>query len=281
MKRAIKRALGHGMAMSHLDAVLLRQTGVVVAFHRVNDRPASNGLSVSRSTFERYCRYFKDHFRVVPLREIVYRLEHGRPLDRELAITFDDGYRDNFDNAAPVLDTLSLPATFFVVTRWIGSDVVPWWDAADGGVHPWMTWPQVRLLHERGFDIGAHTRTHVDLGSAGPSEVEDEVPGARRDLEDRLGARVDLFAYPYGGRHNLHDGSRQAVKAAGFRCCCSCYGGVLTEWADPFKLPRVPVTPRYASPHEFMFDLALRRSITEPDPAGSLVTSRGTSCCAT
>src|SRR5206468_51940 len=88
------------------------------------------------------------HFRVVSLRDLVHRLERGLALDRDLAITFDDGYRDNFENAVPVLEKLSLPATFFVVSQWIGTDVVPWWDSAQGARHPWMTWDQVRFIWE-------------------------------------------------------------------------------------------------------------------------------------
>ncbi|HSL20181.1 MAG TPA: polysaccharide deacetylase family protein [Vicinamibacterales bacterium] len=260
MKRRMKSALGHAIAVSRLSALLLRNSAVVVAFHRVNDRPGTSGLSLSVSLFERYCRYFREHFHVVPLRHIVERLEQGGPLGRELAITFDDGYRDNFENAAPILERLALPATFFVVTQWIGSDVVPWWDAVEGTRHPWMTWSNVRALHDRGFEIGAHTRTHVDLGAAGESQIEEEVLGARRDLETRLEARVELFAYPYGKRENLRDRSRRAVKEAGFRCCCSCHGGLVTRGAGPFELARVPITPRHSSPYQFGFDIASGRS---------------------
>lgn len=261
MKERLKHTLGQTIFGSHLAGLLLRNTAVIVAFHRVRNEAGSDPLTVSVPLFERYCRFFTDFFQVVPLRAIVERLERGEKLNSELAITFDDGYLDNFENAAPVLETLSLPATFFVVTHWIGTDLVAWWDRADHLQHRWMTWDHVRSLHSRGFDIGAHTRTHMDLGSADATDAEREILGARRDLECQLNASVDLFAYPYGRRENLCDTNRELIKAAGFRCCCSCFGGVVTARTDPFHLSRVPVSPRYPSPHEFGFDVAVGRSV--------------------
>jgi peptidoglycan/xylan/chitin deacetylase (PgdA/CDA1 family) len=261
MKHAIKRAIGHSIFASRLGSVLMRNMATVVAFHRVRDTARPEGLTVNVSMFERYCRFFQNHFQVVPLRELVNRLERGQKLHGALAITFDDGYRDNFEYAAPVLEKLSLPATFFVVTQWMGTDVVPWWDRTEGVQYPWMTWDQVRTLQRRGFDIGAHTRTHVDLGVVDPLVAQQEILGARQELEEQLDAPVDLFAYPYGKPTNLADSNRQVVKRAGFRCCCSCFGGLNTRKTDPLHLRRVPISPHWGPPDQFAFEIVLGRSV--------------------
>jgi peptidoglycan/xylan/chitin deacetylase (PgdA/CDA1 family) len=247
------------MCASRLDEALMRQAAVVVAFHRIQEAPPSDGLSIGLDMFERLCRFFARRFQVVPLTEIVRRLEQGRPLRRHLAITFDDGYHDNFVNAMPVLEALSLPATFFVVSDWIGTDVVPWWDREAGVRHPLMTWDEVDALQRKGFEIGAHTRTHVDLGRTGGSQAWEEIAGARRILEQRFGAPVELFAYPFGGREHLAESNRRLVRQAGFRCCCSCYGGLTTAGTDPFHLRRVAISPWYQSPAQFGLELALTR----------------------
>jgi len=257
----MKDLLGRITLASHLDRLLLAKAGVIVAFHRVQDTQDSNGLTISRNMFERYCRFFRRHFRVISLRDLVEKLERGQDARRHLAITLDDGYQDNFENAAPVLEKLSLPATFFLVSQWIGSDVVPWWDQQVGVRHPWMTWDQVQFLHRIGFDIGAHTRTHIDLGRTSGSEAREEIAGSRLDLEERLSAPVDLFAFPYGRPDNLSEGNRKLVKEAGFRCCCSCYGGVNGPGQDAFRLARIPISPWYATPHHFGLDVALGRSV--------------------
>lgn len=258
---SLKHALGRTMFGSRAHAALLKNSAIVVAFHRVEDAAGTDGLTVSVRAFELYCRFFARHFTVVPLSAIVDGLERGASLHGQLAITFDDGYRDNFENAAALLDRFGLPATFFVVSDWIGTDVVPWWDRERGGPRPWMSWDEVRRLRRRGFEIGAHTRTHVDLGAVPESVARHEIAGARRRLEDGIGDSVDLFAYPYGRRANLTEANRRLVRDAGFRCCCSCFGGLVTRGSDPFRLARVPLSPWYSSPHQFGFEVALGRSV--------------------
>ena len=270
MKAEVRHWLGRAVFGAGLDAVLLRNTAMVVAFHRVQDTERPEALTVGVRAFEQYCRFFREHFRVVALGDLVTRLERGLPAHRELAITFDDGYLDNHDMAAPILERLGLPATFFIVTDWMGTGLVPWWDRVRNIQYPWMTWDHVRALHRRGFEIGAHTRTHVDLGVVTAEEAHREIAGARRDLERHLAAPVDLFAYPYGRRHNLTDSNLELVRAAGFRCCCSCFGGVNTRGSDPFRLARIAVTPRYDSPQQLGLEVALGRTVVSAhSPASS------------
>jgi peptidoglycan/xylan/chitin deacetylase (PgdA/CDA1 family) len=261
VRHAIKHLIGRTLFASRLDEVLLRNTGVVVVFHRVQKRVATDdGLTVDVEMFERHCRFFRRHFRVVPLRNIVEKLQRGEALTRELAITFDDGYRDNFEIAAPVLEKLSLPATFFVVTQWIGTTVVPWWDGEAEVRHPWMTWDQVRGLRQRGFDIGAHTRTHVDLGRLSGMEAQREIFESRRELEREIGESAELFAYPYGGMDQMSEANRALVEEAGFRCCCSSVGGINTAGTSPFHVRRIPISLWHRSPQQFGFELAMGRS---------------------
>jgi peptidoglycan/xylan/chitin deacetylase (PgdA/CDA1 family) len=262
MKRGLTRMLGRGVFASQLDPLFFRHAAVVVAFHRVGRCSASDGLTVDVEMFERFCAFFKQHFHVVALRDLVGKLERGDALHRELAITFDDGYRDNFENAAPVLERLGLPATFFVISGWIGTGIVPPWDRTCRCGHPWMTWAEVESLQRRGFDIGAHTRTHIDLGVASAADAGEELLGARRDLESRLGGPVDMFAYPYGRQQNIAPSNRALVRAAGFRCCCSCFGGSTRSGSDPFHLARVPISSWYASPQQFFLEVALGRSVS-------------------
>jgi peptidoglycan/xylan/chitin deacetylase (PgdA/CDA1 family) len=260
MKQAIRNLLGQSLFASRLDEILLRNAAVIVAFHRVEDGAGSDPLTIDVRMFERYCRFFRRHFHVVSLPDLVSRLASGHPVHRSVALTFDDGYRNNFENAAPVLLRLSLPATFFIVTEWVETDLVPWWDRNQGVRYPWMTWDHVRTLHRKGFDIGGHTRTHVDLGKITDAAAREEIFGARLELEKQIGAPVESFAYPYGGRDNLTAENRELVKAAGFRCCCSGFGGINGPDTDPFHLQRVPISPAHVSPHDFGFDVAVGRS---------------------
>jgi peptidoglycan/xylan/chitin deacetylase (PgdA/CDA1 family) len=124
-----------------------------------------------------------------------------------------------------------------------------------------MTWDQVRSLSQRGFEIGGHTRTHVDLGQVPVEVARREIFGAREVLERRLGRAVETFAYPFGGRRHINEANRALVQAAGFNCCCSCYGGINAAGTDLFDLHRVPISPFHATPQQFGFDVSLGRSL--------------------
>jgi len=253
----VKNFVGHSVFASGLHSALLRNSAVVVAFHHIQDEADSDPLSIGVGMFERYCRFFQQHFRVVALPDLVTRLERRERLQRELVITFDDGYLDNYENAAPILERYSLPATFFVVTEWMGSSVVPWWDHDRGVTPKWMTWEHVRSLHRRGFDIGGHTVSHADLGAVSGPEAVREILGSRAELASRLSSPVPSFAYPYGGRHNVTELNRTLIRDAGFRCCCAGYGGHNVPSTNPFHINRVAISSWYASPHQFGIEVAL------------------------
>jgi peptidoglycan/xylan/chitin deacetylase (PgdA/CDA1 family) len=237
----------------------LRDSALVLAFHRVNDRSAGDGLTLSARDFDAYCRFLGDHLEVVHLKDIVENLEASKPLRGQLAITFDDGYRDNFEEAAPILERYGLPATFFVTTDFIETETVAPWDRDLSEAPGWMTWEQVRSLLRRGFAIGAHTMSHIDLGQASANDARAQIAGSQDVLREQLDTQIDLFAYPFGQRGNITEDNRALVRDAGFRCCASCFGGIVEANTDPMRLPRTAVSSWYASPRRLALDLALGR----------------------
>jgi peptidoglycan/xylan/chitin deacetylase (PgdA/CDA1 family) len=245
--------------MSRLHRKVLGDEGIIVAFHRIDDRLPEDGLTRGSRVFERFCRFFKSSFDVVTLTDFVSRLERKESVAGKLAITFDDGYLDNYQVAAPILRKLDLPATFYVVTRFLESKIVPWWDAGLAKSSAWMTWDEVRFLSLEGFDIGAHTRTHVDLGAVDGSEAETEIAGSRQDILEAIGKSPEHFAFPYGQRKNLLESNRQRVIDLGFRSCVSCHGGLVPLHSDPFKLERIPISAWFRNPEQFAFEVLTRR----------------------
>src|ERR1051325_1885648 len=89
-------------------------------------------------------------------------------------------------------------ACFLIRTDFIGSTRVPFWDAELGIESRWMSWDDVRSLNARGFEIGAHTMNHVDLGVVQGAEAVREIVGSRQRLTRELGEETPLFSYPFG-----------------------------------------------------------------------------------
>ncbi len=255
-KRA-KGVLGHAAGTAGLFARSFRSKMTIVTFHRVNDDLPDDGLTASSAKFSKFCQFFRAHFKVVPLSQQVAGCGAGEDMGGTLSITFDDGYRDNFEVAAPILRKLNLPATFFPVTAFIGTRTVAPWDRELVRQPGWMDWEQLRALAAEGFEIGSHTESHIDLGTADAETVRSDLEMSRRKLHEQLGRPVRLFAYPFGGRNNLSERSRQLVREAGFTCCVSCFGGANGPSADPFDLKRITIGQGFVTPDQFGLDLLI------------------------
>lgn len=252
-----KARLARPIFATGLHRLLLRGRGVIVAFHRVDDRVRGNPVGCGLDEFRGYLDFFQRHFRVVPLGELLDRVEDGSPGGR-LAITFDDGYVDNVRIAAPELRARGLPACFFVTAGFIGTRTQPWWDVEYGARAEWMTWDDVRQLRDKGFEIGAHTLTHADLGRLDGDAAARELGESREILRRELGESPTLFSFPYGAPHRMTPASRARVRDAGYRCCLSGYGGTVARGDDPYHLRRAPVTLWHISPAHLGFELLFR-----------------------
>jgi peptidoglycan/xylan/chitin deacetylase (PgdA/CDA1 family) len=256
MKSLIRAQIGRLLMHARLLERINRNAFYIVAFHRVNDL-MQDPLTCSTRDFEAYCRFFATHFNVVPLSMQLDWLQGGGPLAGSLAITFDDGYRDNYEIALPIMQQFGLTATIFIVSGFIGTGTVAWWDAGKAHVPPWMTWDQVAGLAASGFSVGCHTHLHSDLGKLDAGRTRQELERFKDVLRRHTGLSADLFAYPYGRTSNVTAENTQAVRDAGFRCCLSCHGGVNAVGGDPFSLARVPVGPWFHSPYDLGYEMAV------------------------
>ena len=258
MKQRLKHWLGFFLAKTSLYRRLLGNRAIVVLFHRVDSRLPGDHISCTEEEFAEWCPFFKQHFDVVSLGQLQDDLREKKSVDNKLVITFDDGYLDNWKNAAPELVRHQLPACFFIATEMIASDRVPWWDEELPIKPEWMSWDQVRDLHAQGFEIGAHTMNHVDMGDVEVDESIREVTGSQSRLQDELQAEVPHFSYPYGRRDNITPANLQTVVEAGFETCSSAYGGFVDPETDRLNLQRMPISPWFISPYHFLLEMVMR-----------------------
>lgn len=181
---------------------------------------------------------------MVPLNSVVEGLGSTRSNKKpQVAITFDDGYADNFEHALPALANHGLAATFFVTTGFVGRDAAVLsylrkLRATDAPIEP-MSWEQVRALADAGMEIGAHTHGHPNLADIAPAQVAHELGDSRRELEDRLESAVLGMAYPFGkpGRHfNRH--VVRIAKEAGYLYAAAAFSRGVRSGDSPFAFPR-------------------------------------------
>lgn len=146
-------------------------------------------LTVAPADFAAQMRWLKRNgFRTITQRELFDALIGGRKLGgKPVLITFDDGYRNVFANASPVLARLGMHATAYVNTSRISNH-----DPS------FLTWAMLDSLERRGIEIGSHSSTHRDLTSLSDAELWSELRGSRTALERALRHPVQWLAYPFG-----------------------------------------------------------------------------------
>lgn len=226
--------------------------GKILLFHRV--APYGDGsLTTSTLIFEGLMREISSNFKPVPLQDVIERIKNRKPIDpKTVVITFDDNYRDTFLHAVPILLKYDIPATFFITSGFINSDRHYPWDAEKRFKYPMMRWEDVKEIVTLGFEVGCHTVNHVNLGNVHLQVARDEIFDSKDQIENRIGRVVQSFAFPFGRKDCIIDEVRQFVKEAGFECCCSAYGGKVTENSNLYDLHRIP---EYQTLIEFLMEL--------------------------
>ena len=146
-------------------------------------------LSVAPEQFEQHLHYLATNgFSTVSLFDLLRHLNTGAPLPaRPVVLTFDDGYRDNYDNAFPLLKKYGFTGTFFVVSDFVNS-----------GRPEFLTWEMAREMSEAGMSIESHSRTHPDLRGRSFQSLVWEILGPIEAITYYTGQRPHFFCYPSG-----------------------------------------------------------------------------------
>ncbi len=152
--------------------------------------------------------------------EVNDAINNKKPLPpKPIVLTFDDGYKDFYTDAFPILQKYQVKATAYIITGFIGKP-------------NYMSLPQLTEVKKSGLiEIGAHTVHHVDLKQATLKQAEEEIKGSKIALEQLFGDTVTTFAYPSG---RFNEQAIQVVKNAGFLTAVSTLPG--TEAASVNKL---------------------------------------------
>jgi len=199
-------------------------------------------MVISPDIFAEQMKYLHDNkYNVVPLEKAVsYIKDRKRPPAKMLAITFDDGYENNYKYVYPVLKRYNIPATIFIITDMVGTE-------------GFLSWDEIKKMSDSGLvDIESHTRSHLWITGLGDKLLKEELEGSKRILEKALGKDVNYLCYPMGG---YDERVKSAAKQFGYKAAFATKPTRLFQNFDVYEIKRVRISP--TSDNMFVFAIKL------------------------
>jgi len=212
----------------YVPVLMYHHVGEISTQERARD-PIASDLTVSPSDFEAQVAYFHDRgFHSITMAQLYAALKNGSNLpSKPIIFTFDDGYKDVFVNAVPILQKYGYTGSFAIATELLGRPT-------------YAVWSDVAAADKAGMEILSHSENHLDLTNKIYSEedLHREIFDSKTVLESHLGHTVDFFVYPYG-HYNYHVG--ELVAEAGYKMAFTTNYGVWIGKTNLVSEPRVRV----------------------------------------
>ncbi len=199
----------------------------VMAYHSVAVSWYEPLNNVQAGHFEQQMRYLRAHgYKPLTIDQLVAEIRSGhRPAPKEVAIVFDDGYKNNYTAAYPILKKYGFPATVFVEVGHLGNP-------------GYLTWDDVKKMDSDGIAIQSHALTGAYLPSLGHDELVRELTESKHRLEGRLGHPVEYIAYPVGG---FSDDIKRLVRQLGYKAGFATNRGYDRTGTDIYELKRIRI----------------------------------------
>ena len=246
--------------------VYYRDEVVVLMLHDIAPHPQPYTDEITPATFQADLELLRrDHFNVIPASLLADFLEHKAQVPpNAVLLTFDDGYQGVYTYGFPLLERYRVPATCFIITGFVqGPHQKPWT----------MSWAELERMYASGLvSLQSHTYDSHGAVRSGPAttgpaltdsvwdpatrsyetpahyrqRIGQDLARARRELEQHLpGARVDMFAYPFGA----YDPTViRILRRDGYRFAFTTYGGAATSQTDPYRIFRINVGTWHTTP---------------------------------
>ncbi|SHH41600.1 polysaccharide deacetylase family protein [Massilia sp. CF038] len=228
-------------AINYWHGLTGQQRVIILLYHRVSDQFRDN-VTIGIERFDQHMAYLAANCQVVSLRQIVEGDIDRHAKKPVIAVSFDDGYLDNFEHAAPILIKHQVPCTFFISTEKI-RDNKPFdhdMRALGFGLDN-MSWDQVRQMRDWGLHFGSHTRNHVNLAEIDDALAHEELAGSLADIRAELGQEQVYIAFPYGRKKHITPARIETMRELGYGACFSAYGGLNDASMDRFNIRRIGV----------------------------------------
>lgn len=206
-----------------------------MTYHSIDDSGAL--LSTPPILFERQMKFLKEKkYRVISLRKLIEHIgSHRKPLPKSVVLTFDDGYKNNYEVAFPVLKSSDFTATFFVVTQYVGKRST--WATDETSLEaPLMSWEEIKEMATYGMEIQPHSCTHPHLPQLTRDEMIKEILGSKRHIEEVVMQEASIFCYPFG---EFNSTCISVLSELGFKAAVSIQFGRNNSIENVYALQRV------------------------------------------
>jgi peptidoglycan/xylan/chitin deacetylase (PgdA/CDA1 family) len=185
----------------------------ILVYHSISTpaEPMPGDIDISPARFEQQLHWLARSGRVVPLEQTLKETRRGA-----IAVTFDDGYRDNLTVALPLLEKYGVPMTLFVVAGFLDGEA-------------YLTEEELRELAQHPLiTIGSHGLWHRHFNRLSADDARFELTESKRLLEETLGREIDLLAWPYG---ECNEEVEQIAGECGYRAAWSVWKGTNSQFA--------------------------------------------------
>ncbi len=202
----------------------------ILTYHSISNEIEPDE-TVTPEEFEKQLQYIKENYKVISLEEAVEYIQTDiEKISGSIVITFDDGYRDNYRHAYPLLKKHSFPATIFLVSDFINSNS-----------SKYLSPSEIDEMMGNNISFGSHTISHRILTRLRNEEIIREIKDSKDILESQLGRRINSFAYPVGTRADFNDEIMEIVRTAKYACACSNVYGINGNTTNIFALKRIGI----------------------------------------
>lgn len=237
------------------EAAAREANAPILMYHHVGPLPPEPdairvGLTIQPDVFRSHLQYLTDlGYEAISLYDLHYALALGQPLPpKPIIFTFDDGYRDNYEYAFPIMEEFGFRGTVFIATQFL-----------DDGNPEYMTWDMVKEMSVAGWSIEPHTKRHFDLRDKPRDFLIFEILGSVETVAHHIGYQPRYFAYPAG---QYDEAVIDVLREINF------WGAVTVAPGNRHRLDNAFTWGRVrANGNETLVDLALR--LGEPTPTVS------------
>ena len=207
----------------------------ILTYHSIDD--SGSVLSTPTHKFRDQMQILQDRrFNIISLKNLINLIRNKQPLSsKTVVITFDDGYKNFYLTAYPILKEFGFSATVFLVPGYIGKTSK--WNTTLRGmtVLDLLEWSQIKEMANKGIDFGAHSMTHKALAKLSLEEARQEIIKSKLVIEEHINHDVTIFCYPYG----ITNSQVKEIVQAEFQGACGTYMGFVGIDSDIYELPRI------------------------------------------